>query len=54
MAGGPAGDLYVVTRIKKHPYFSRDGADVVLELPVSIAEAALGVSVNVPTPEARR
>ena len=48
--GGPAGDLYVITRIKPHPYFSRDGADVVLELPVSIAEAALGVSVNVPTP----
>jgi len=48
--GGPAGDLYVITRIKPHKYFSRDGADVVLELPVSIAEAALGVSVNVPTP----
>jgi len=48
--GGPAGDLYVITRIKPHKYFSRDGADVVLELPISIAEAALGVSVNVPTP----
>jgi molecular chaperone DnaJ len=48
--GGPAGDLYVITRIKPHKFFSRDGADVVLELPVSIAEAALGVSVNVPTP----
>ena len=48
--GGPAGDLYVITRIKPHPYFSRDGADVVLDLPVGIAEAALGVSVNVPTP----
>ena len=48
--GGPAGDLYVITRIKPHKYFSRDGADVVLDLPISIAEAALGVSVNVPTP----
>ena len=42
----------MVTRIKPHPYFSRDGADVVLELPVSIAEAALGAEVNVP--DARR
>ena len=40
--GGPAGDLYVVTHIKPHPYFTRDGADVVLDLPVTIAEAALG------------
>jgi molecular chaperone DnaJ len=49
--GGPSGDLYVVTRIRHHPYFSRDGADVVLELPISIAEAALGTSVRVPTPD---
>jgi len=50
VSGGPTGDLYVLTRIKPHPYFLRDHADVVLELPVTIAEAALGVSVNVPTP----
>lgn len=50
-AGGPAGDLYVVTRIKKHPYFSRDGADVLLELPISVSEAALGASITVPTPD---
>ena len=48
--GGPAGDLYVVTRIKPHPFFARDGADVVLDLPVTIAEVALGVQVTVPTP----
>ena len=52
--GGPAGDLYVVTRLKPHKYFVRDGADVVLELPLSIAEAALGMSVNVPTPDGSR
>lgn len=50
-AGGPAGDLYVVTRIAKHPYYTREGADVVMELPVSIAEAALGTEVRVPTPD---
>ena len=49
--GGPSGDLYVVTRIKPHPYLSRDGADVVLDLPVTIAEAALGTQVTVPTPD---
>jgi molecular chaperone DnaJ len=48
--GGPSGDLYVVTRIKAHPFFSRDGADVVLDLPVTIAEVALGTQVTVPTP----
>jgi molecular chaperone DnaJ len=50
LAGGPPGDLYVITHIKQHSFFSRDGADVVLELPVTFPEAALGVSVNVPTP----
>ena len=50
-AGGPAGDLYVVTRIKKHPYFARDGADVLLELPVTVSEAALGAQITVPTPD---
>lgn len=54
VAGGPPGDLYVVTHVKPHPYFSRDGADVVLELPVTIAEAALGTEVTVPTPTGER
>lgn len=49
--GGPAGDLYVVTHIKPHPYFTRDGADVRLDLPVTIAEAALGVEATIPTPD---
>ncbi len=49
--GGPAGDLYVVTHIKAHGYFTRDGADVWLDLPVTIAEAALGTEVTVPTPD---
>lgn len=53
VAGGPAGDLYVVTRIKKHPYFTRDGADVILELPVTMTEAALGAQLEVPTPVGR-
>ncbi len=49
--GAPAGDLYVITRIRQHPLFSREGADVLLELPVTYAEAALGATVEVPTPQ---
>lgn len=53
VAGGPAGDLYVVTKIKPHPYFTRDGADVMLEVPVTPVEAALGAQFEVPTPSGR-
>ncbi len=49
--GGPAGDLYVVTHIEPHPYFSREGADVLMELPLTVTEAALGTEVKIPTPD---
>jgi len=49
--GGPSGDLYVLTRVKKHPYFARDGADVTMDLPISIDEAALGTHVTIPAPD---
>lgn len=52
--GGPAGDLYVLTHIRPHAYYTREGADVVMDLPVSIAEAALGTEVTVPTPDGTR
>ncbi len=52
--GGPAGDLYVITRIKPHPVFKREGADVVVELPITIAEAALGTEVMIPAPTGGR
>ncbi|HEX5615252.1 MAG TPA: molecular chaperone DnaJ [Acidimicrobiia bacterium] len=47
--GGPAGDLYVVVRVGKHPVFGRTGRHLTLRLPVSVAEAALGAEVKVPT-----
>ena len=50
-AGGQAGDLLITTRIEPHPYYAREGADVVMDVPVSIAEAALGASVVVPAPD---
>lgn len=49
--GGQAGDLLVTTRIEPHPYFKRDGADVLIDVPVNVAEAALGASVVVPAPD---
>jgi len=51
--GGPPGDLYVVTRVEKHPYLGRRDSNITLELPVSYAEAALGTQVEVPTTDGR-
>ena len=48
--GGARGDLMVTVKVAEHPLFKRDGADVRLELPVSIYEAALGAEIDVPTP----
>ena len=49
--GGARGDLVVTTNVAEDPLFKRDGADVRMELPISAFEAALGTSVDVPTPE---
>ena len=48
--GGTRGSLVITTSVAEHPLFKRDGADVRLELPVSIWDLALGASVKVPTP----
>src|SRR5438034_1997694 len=50
--GAPAGDLYVVTRVAPSKLYERRGdADLVIEVPVTYPEAALGATVDVPTPE---
>ena len=49
--GGNRGDLVVTTKVAEDPIFKRDGADVRMELPISMYEAALGAEVEVPTPE---
>jgi molecular chaperone DnaJ len=47
--GGPAGDLYVTVRVRKHPLFGRRGDNVTVTVPVRFDEAALGSKVGVPT-----
>ncbi len=47
--GAPRGDLYVMVDIEPDPFFKRDGADLVCEVPITFAQAALGDRVTVPT-----
>jgi molecular chaperone DnaJ len=47
--GGPPGNLYVVLSVRKHQYFQRRGDDILLELEVNVAQAALGDEVVIPT-----
>lgn len=47
--GGPPGNLYVVVNVEPHPYFVRDQFDIHYELPINIAQAALGATVKIPT-----
>lgn len=48
--GGERGDLVVTTHVAEHPVFKRKGADVTMDLPISAYEAAVGCSIDVPTP----
>jgi DnaJ-class molecular chaperone len=45
----PAGDALIQLKIKPHPFFERDGDDIILELPVTVDEAVLGAKVEAPT-----
>ena len=47
--GGPPGDLYVQVRVREHAMFTRNGHDIVCDLPVSFAQLALGHEAEVPT-----
>ena len=47
--GGTQGNLYVILTIKSHPFFKRQGNDILYELPISFSQAALGDEVEIPT-----
>lgn len=50
---GKAGDLYLEIVFKSHPYFSVEGKDIFMELPVAPWEAALGTTISIPTPASK-
>ncbi|HEY50782.1 MAG TPA: molecular chaperone DnaJ, partial [Dehalococcoidia bacterium] len=47
--GGSSGDLYVTINVLEHELFVRDGDDIIYELPINFAQAALGSEVEIPT-----
>ena len=47
--GGPNGDVLIETYIKRHPIFTREGMDVLCEVPITFTQAALGAEIDVPT-----
>jgi molecular chaperone DnaJ len=51
--GGPSGNLYVVLHVKPHEFFRREETNILLELDINVAQAALGSKVTVPTLEGR-
>ena len=49
LRGGPAGDLYVITRVAASPVFERKGDNLEVEIPITVVEALRGAEVEVPT-----
>ncbi len=49
--GGPPGDMILVVDVEPHPFYRREGEDLVCEVPLTLGEAAMGAHVEVPTPD---
>ncbi|HOR95647.1 MAG TPA: DnaJ C-terminal domain-containing protein [Bacilli bacterium] len=47
--GGPSGDLYINVTVKEHEIFERDGNDIILQMPITFSQAALGATLEVKT-----
>jgi molecular chaperone DnaJ len=47
--GGPPGDLYISIEVNPHPHFRREGANILLKVPITMPEATLGAQIEVPT-----
>jgi len=52
-AGGAPGDLYITIRVEDHPFFKRDGDNIVIQIPLTVSEAGLGAKIEVPTIDGR-
>jgi curved DNA-binding protein len=50
-SGGPAGDLILDIHVEPHPFFRREGDDLHVDVPITVAEAVRGAKVKVPTPD---
>ncbi|CAN0595071.1 unnamed protein product, partial [Laminaria digitata] len=46
MGGGPAGDAFIEIQVDTHPFFERDGNDIFLDVPITLAEAVLGGKIT--------
>ncbi len=51
--GGPAGDCYCLVHVRKHKLFERDGDHLILRMPITYSQAALGATLEIPTLEGR-
>jgi len=51
--GGPPGDLYITVRVNPHPFFQREGDDIIIRVPITVWEASLGAKIEVPTIDGR-
>jgi molecular chaperone DnaJ len=51
--GAPAGDLYIITNVGRHKYFTRKGDNIYVTVPLTVPEAALGAKIEVPTVEGK-
>jgi len=49
IAGGPDGDLYLTVNVAPHPVFKREGDNILIQVPITVTEAALGTKIEVPT-----
>jgi molecular chaperone DnaJ len=47
--GGLAGDLFIITKVASHPFFKRKGSDIMLDVPITFVEAAIGANIEIPT-----
>lgn len=47
--GGPPGDLFITIQVDSHPFFKREGSNIMVKVPITVPEATLGAKINVPT-----